>query len=147
LDNAAKTIDWYKKALGAEELSRSIGSDGKVMHAVLKIGNSCFMMNDVMMGQKGPKALGGSPASLWIFVGPVRFALQPRSRWLDLVDCHKEGRPDNSGDPAVRGGLLQAAGLGAALVGLAPSFPRPEDHSPGRSLRFLPPSNSCRAIV
>jgi PhnB protein len=42
--------------------------DGKIMHAELKIGNSRFMMNDVMMGGKGPKAFGGSPASLWLFV-------------------------------------------------------------------------------
>jgi PhnB protein len=26
------------------------------------------MVNDAMMGSKGPKALGGSPASLWIYV-------------------------------------------------------------------------------
>lgn len=68
LDNAAQTIDWYKKALGAEEVSRSVGPDGKVMHAELRIGTSRFMMNDVMMGAKGPKAFGGSPASLWLFV-------------------------------------------------------------------------------
>ena len=68
LDDAAKTIDWYKKALGAEELSRSLGPDGKVMHAELKIGNSRFMVNDVMPGMKGPQAFGGSPASLWIYV-------------------------------------------------------------------------------
>jgi PhnB protein len=68
LDNAARTIDWYKKALGAEEVSRSVGPDGKVMHAEMKIGDSRFMMNDVMMGGKGPKAFGGSPASLWLFV-------------------------------------------------------------------------------
>jgi PhnB protein len=68
LDNATKTIDWYKKALGAEEVSRSVGPDGKIMHAELKIGNSRFMMNDVMMGGKGPKAFGGSPASLWLYV-------------------------------------------------------------------------------
>jgi PhnB protein len=67
LDNAAQTMDWYKKALGAEELSRSVGPDGKIMHAELKIGGSRFMVNDVMMG-KGPQAFGGSPASLWLFV-------------------------------------------------------------------------------
>ncbi len=67
LDSAAQTIDWYKKALGAEELSRSVGPDGKIMHAELKIGSSRFMVNDVMMG-KGPQAFGGSPASLWLFV-------------------------------------------------------------------------------
>jgi PhnB protein len=68
LDNAAQSIDWYKKALGAEEVSRSAGPDGKIMHAELKIGDSRFMMNDVMAGSKGPKAHGGSPASLWLFV-------------------------------------------------------------------------------
>jgi PhnB protein len=67
LDDAAGTIEWYKKALGAEELGRSLGPDGKIMHAEIKIGNSRVMVNDVMMG-KGPKALGGSPASLWLFV-------------------------------------------------------------------------------
>jgi PhnB protein len=67
LDNAAQTIDWYKKALGAEEIGRSVGPDGKIMHAELKIGDSRFMVNDVMMG-KGPQAYGGSPASLWIYV-------------------------------------------------------------------------------
>ncbi len=68
MDNAAKTIEWYKKALGAEEVSRSVGPDGKIMHAELKIGNSRFMVNDVMMGGKGPQAFGGSPASLWMYV-------------------------------------------------------------------------------
>ena len=68
LDNAAQTIDWYKRALGAEEISRSVGPDGKIMHAELKIGDSRFMMHDAMMGGKGPRALGGSPASLWLFV-------------------------------------------------------------------------------
>jgi PhnB protein len=68
LDDAARTIEWYKKALGAEEVSRSAGPDGKIMHAELKIGDSRFMMNDVMMGMKGPKAYGGSPASFWLYV-------------------------------------------------------------------------------
>lgn len=67
LDNAAETIDWYKRAFGAEEISRGLGPDGKIMHAELKIGDSRFMVNDVMMG-KGPRELGGSPASLWLYV-------------------------------------------------------------------------------
>jgi len=68
LDHAVEAIDWYKKALGAEEVSRATGPDGKIMHADLRIVNSRFMVNDAMMGSKGPKALGGSPASLWIYV-------------------------------------------------------------------------------
>ena len=68
LDNAAQAIDWYKKALGAEEVSRATGPDGKILHADLKIGNSHIMMNDAMGGAKGPKAFGGSPMSLWVYV-------------------------------------------------------------------------------
>ena len=67
LDNCAQAIDWYKKGLGAEEISRALGPDGKIMHADLRIGNSRIMVNDAMMGGKGPQALGGSPASLWIY--------------------------------------------------------------------------------
>ncbi len=68
LDEAAPAIDWYKRALGAEETSRAVGPDGKILHAELRIGNSRIMVNDAMMGAKGPKALGGSPASLWVYV-------------------------------------------------------------------------------
>jgi len=67
LDHAAQTMEWYKKALGAEEVSRSVGPDGKIMHAEVKIGDSRIMLNDVMMG-KGPKGFGGSPTSLWVYV-------------------------------------------------------------------------------
>jgi len=67
LDNAARTIDWYKKALGAEEVARAVGPDGKILHAEVRVGDSLIMLNDVM-GTKGPRAFGGSPASLWIYV-------------------------------------------------------------------------------
>ena len=68
LDNAAQAIDWYKQALGAQEVSRAPGPDGKLMHAELRIGDSRIMLNDPVMGSKGPKTLGGSPASLWLYV-------------------------------------------------------------------------------
>ena len=68
LDNAAQAIDWYKKALGAEEVTRAVGPDGKIMHAEIRLGDSLIMLNDAMGGGKGPRAIGGSPASLWIYV-------------------------------------------------------------------------------
>jgi len=67
-DNAAEAIDWYKKALGAEEKSRAVGPDGKIMHAELQIGDSRIMLNDAMGGGKSAKALGGSPISLFVYV-------------------------------------------------------------------------------
>ena len=68
MDSAAKAIDWYKKALGAKEVSRAVGPDGKILHAELRIGDSPFMLNDAMGGSKDAKAMGGSPASLWVYV-------------------------------------------------------------------------------
>jgi PhnB protein len=68
LDNAAQAIDWYKKALGAAEVARAVGPDGKIMHAEIRIGDSLIMLNDEMGGGRSPKAFGGSPASLWVYV-------------------------------------------------------------------------------
>src|SRR6187455_411475 len=68
LDNAAQAIDWYKKALGAEEVARFPGPDGKIMHAEIRIGNSLIMLNDEMGGGRSAKAIGGSPVSLWLYV-------------------------------------------------------------------------------
>ena len=67
-EDAARAIEWYKRALGAEEKTRAVGPDGKIMHAELQIGNSRFMLNDPMGGGKSPKALGGSPVGFWIYV-------------------------------------------------------------------------------
>src|SRR5919204_2005716 len=67
-DNAAEAIDWYKRALGAEEKARAVGPDGKIMHAELQIGSSRFMLNDAMGGGKSAKAYGGSPIALWVYV-------------------------------------------------------------------------------
>ena len=68
MDNAAAAIDWYKKALGAEEVARAVGPDGKIMHAEIRVGDSLIMLNDEMGGGRSPKAIGGSPASLWLYV-------------------------------------------------------------------------------
>jgi len=67
-DKSDQAIDWYKKALGAEEKSRAVGPDGKIMHAELQIGESRLMLNDAMGGAKSAKAFGGSPISLWVYV-------------------------------------------------------------------------------
>jgi PhnB protein len=67
-DEAAQAIEWYKKALGADEKSRSLGPDGKVIHAELQVGNSRIMLNDAMQGGRSPKSYGGSPISLWVYV-------------------------------------------------------------------------------
>src|SRR5262245_40194616 len=67
-DDSTKAIDWYRRALGAEEISCSKGPDGQVMHADIRIGDSRIMLHDARMGQKSAAQTGGSPASLWLYV-------------------------------------------------------------------------------
>ncbi len=78
LDNAAQAIDWYKKALGAEEGTRAVGPDGKIMHAELRIGDSRIMVNDAMMGSKGPIAIGWLAGIDLALRARCRRAVQPR---------------------------------------------------------------------
>jgi PhnB protein len=68
LDDTSAAIEWYRKALGAEEVTRSVGPDGKIMHAEIRLGDSRVMVNDAVMGGKSAKGYGGSPASLWVYV-------------------------------------------------------------------------------
>ena len=66
---AAKALEFYKKALGAEELMRFEGPDGKIMHAEFKVGDSIVMLADEMPDQGGrsPKSIGGTPVSFFLY--------------------------------------------------------------------------------
>jgi PhnB protein len=69
--NAAQAIDFYKHALGAEELVRMAGPDGKsIMHAELKIGDSIIFLSDEnpQASAKSPQSLGGSTVVLNLYV-------------------------------------------------------------------------------
>jgi PhnB protein len=70
VDDAAKAIDFYKRAFGATELMRMPAPGDKVGHAEIQVGDSVVMLADPMaeMGHKSPKTLGGSPVSLLIYV-------------------------------------------------------------------------------
>lgn len=73
-EGAAEAIEFYKKAFGAVERGRMPGPDGKIMHAMLSIGDSPLMLNDdfpEMAGGRGPKALQGSPVTLHLYVEDV----------------------------------------------------------------------------
>ncbi|MEM3144130.1 MAG: VOC family protein [Candidatus Nitrosotenuis sp.] len=69
--NASDAIEFYKKAFGAQELSRFLMPDEKtIMHAQIKIGNSILMLADEMpnMGCLSPQTLGGTAMSLFMYV-------------------------------------------------------------------------------
>ena len=67
---AAKAIEFYKKAFGAEEGGRLPGPDGRLMHAAIRIGDSTVMLVDEMpeWGSLGPKALKGTPVTIHLYV-------------------------------------------------------------------------------
>ena len=73
VDDAAKAIDWYKTAFGAEEVVRMHGPDGKVGHAELQIGDSKLMLSDPFpqSSTTPPKEMGGSTAGLFMYVEDV----------------------------------------------------------------------------
>jgi PhnB protein len=67
---AADAIEFYKKAFGAVELARLPGPQGKLMHAMIRIGDSAVMLVDenAEWGMLGPKALKGSPVTIHLYV-------------------------------------------------------------------------------
>jgi PhnB protein len=73
VNDANSAIDFYKKAFGAQEIMRMQGPGGKIGHAELKIGDSVIMLSDEMPGGSGksPKSLGGSTASVFLYVDKV----------------------------------------------------------------------------
>jgi PhnB protein len=66
---APKAIEFYTKAFGGQEKSRFAGPDGSIMHAEMQIGDSMIMLGEEMPGKggPGPKALGGTPVTLFIY--------------------------------------------------------------------------------
>src|SRR5277367_6792928 len=72
VQDAAKAIDFYKKAYGAKEVMRMDGPNGKIGHAELQIGDSRIMLSDEMPGMnQSPKTLGGSPVNIFMYVKNV----------------------------------------------------------------------------
>lgn len=71
--NATAAIDFYVLAFGAVELVRLAGPDGKLMHAMLKIGEGHLMLVDENRdwGMLGPESLNGSPVILHLYVEDV----------------------------------------------------------------------------
>jgi uncharacterized glyoxalase superfamily protein PhnB len=69
--DAAKAIEFYKKAFGAEEFFRLNTPDGKkVLHASLRIGGSAIMLAEEApdWGSVGPETLNGTPVSIHLYV-------------------------------------------------------------------------------
>jgi uncharacterized glyoxalase superfamily protein PhnB len=70
---AADAIEFYKKAFNATEVGRLAGQQGKLMHAMIRIGDSSVMLVDEFpdCGAFGPKSLKGSPVTIHLYVEDV----------------------------------------------------------------------------
>jgi uncharacterized glyoxalase superfamily protein PhnB len=71
--DAAKAIEFYKQAFGAQERYRMPGPDGKLMHAELQIGDSTVMLSDEFpeMGAVSPQSLNGTTVGIFLCVEDV----------------------------------------------------------------------------
>jgi uncharacterized glyoxalase superfamily protein PhnB len=64
--DCGKALDFYKKALAAEEpMPAEKTPDGKVMHAMLKIGDSNIFLSDTF---QSPENATGLRSNLWLYV-------------------------------------------------------------------------------
>ena len=73
IDGAAAAIDFYKKAFGATERMRMGAPEGKIGHAEIEIEGGLIMLADEYpdMNFRSPKALGGSPVTVHMYVADV----------------------------------------------------------------------------
>lgn len=73
MSDAARAIEFYKRAFGATELHRYDAPGGKIGHAEIKLGDSIIMLADEHpeMGYRSPRALGGTPVSLMLYIEDV----------------------------------------------------------------------------
>jgi PhnB protein len=70
--DAARAIEFYKKAFGAVERFRMASPDGRVTHAELQIGDSIIFMGDEFPDMSAAPAQGALPsAGLFLYVEDV----------------------------------------------------------------------------
>jgi PhnB protein len=73
-DGAAAAMAFYAKVFGAKELYPPMSAPGgKIGHAEMRIGDAVIMLADEApeMGYRGPRAHGGTPVSLLLYVNDV----------------------------------------------------------------------------
>jgi PhnB protein len=75
---AASAMDFYKSVFGATEIVRMAGSNGKIMHAELRIGDSIVMLADENppTGVMSPQTIGGFSVGLHLYVENVDAVIQ-----------------------------------------------------------------------
>lgn len=100
---AEAAIAFYQKAFDAKEVGRISMPDGTIAHAELEIGDSRIMLaeENPQWGNKSPKTLGGTPASLCLYVEDVdtvfKKALKEGAHIVGNMDVKDQFYGDRSG--------------------------------------------------
>ncbi|MDV2080798.1 VOC family protein [Marinobacter xestospongiae] len=81
-DPCDQAIEFYARAFGAEELSRSVHpGTGKILHAAMRLGSQVLFMSDDFPEfcadgkPSSPQALGGTPVTVHRYVADCDAAL------------------------------------------------------------------------
>ncbi len=76
--DAREAMEFYAKAFGGTHAACMTAPDGSVMHGEVRIGNSTVMLSqeNPQWDMKSAEALGGSPASLHLYVDNADAAFQ-----------------------------------------------------------------------
>jgi PhnB protein len=73
VEGASAAIEFYGRVLGTTERMRMETPEGTVSHAELQLGGSLIMLADEFpeLGVRSPKAFGGSPVTMSVYVEDV----------------------------------------------------------------------------
>ena len=104
--DAAKAIEFYKKAFNAEEVMRFNTPDGKIAHAEVRIGGAVIMLHDETPEWKAlsPQTIGDSGSSIMLYVPDVdvvfkRAVEAGATVLMDVADQFYGDRCGNIRDP------------------------------------------------
>src|ERR1700760_5003154 len=110
--NAAETLDFYEKGLGADEVMRWVAPDsGKTGHLEVRIGDIVFYLADEYpsmqdIGVDSPALLGGTTLTVWLRVDDLEAALnralKAGAKLLEPIEVMtvQDGRRCRIADPA-----------------------------------------------
>lgn len=76
--DAVAAIDFYVKAFGATDAGKMLAPNGKLIHGMIRIGDSAVMLmeENPEWGAMGPNTLKGSPVTLHLYVEDADAAFQ-----------------------------------------------------------------------
>jgi PhnB protein len=101
IDGAQKEIDFLRKTFDAKELRRFDGSDGKIKHGEVKVGDTVVMVADSIEGYPA------FPAWMHVYVPDVDATYK---RALEAGGESVQEPSRREGDPDKRGGFKDPAG-------------------------------------